>query len=56
MYTAALGPWAYPLIGIAALATMISTKLTCMDAYPRTLNEAVLIVKNKNTESKERRF
>ena len=23
MYTAALGPWAYPLIGIAALATMI---------------------------------
>lgn len=47
LYTDSLGQWAYPLIGVAALATMISTTLTCLDAYPRTLDEAVLILKNE---------
>ncbi len=43
MYTDSLGEWAYPLIGIAALATMFSTTLTCLDAYPRTLAACYLI-------------
>ncbi len=43
MYTDSLGEWAYPIIGIAALATMFSTTLTCLDAYPRTLAECYLI-------------
>ncbi len=43
MYTESLGDWAYPLIGIAALATMFSTTLTCLDAYPRTLEESYFI-------------
>lgn len=43
LYTDALGEWAYPLIGIAALATMFSTTLTCLDAYPRTLEESYFI-------------
>ncbi|MCF6257071.1 MAG: divalent metal cation transporter [Gammaproteobacteria bacterium] len=47
MYTDSLGSWAYPLIGIAALATMFSTTLTCLDAYPRTLQESYCIWKNK---------
>ncbi len=47
MYTDALGSWAYPLIGIAALATMFSTTLTCLDAYPRTLQESYCIWKSK---------
>jgi len=43
MYTDALGSWAYPVIGVAALATMFSTTLTCLDAYPRTLEECYFI-------------
>lgn len=35
MYSDSLGRWAFPIISIAALATMISTTLTCLDAYPR---------------------
>lgn len=37
MYTISLGKWAYTLIAIAALTTMFSTTLTCLDAYPRVL-------------------
>jgi len=37
MYTISLGKWAYLLIAIAALTTMLSTTLTCLDAYPRVL-------------------
>ena len=50
MYTSALGSWAYPLIGIAALTTMFSTTLTCLDAYPRTLEKCFLILKNEKTD------
>ena len=50
MYTKALGSWAYPLIGIAALTTMFSTTLTCLDAYPRTLEQCFLILKNEKTD------
>jgi len=48
MYTDTLGSWAYPLIGIAALATMFSTTLTCLDAYPRTLEKSYFIWKQNN--------
>ena len=51
MYTQALGSWAYPIIGVAALATMISTTLTCLDAYPRTLDKSVAILRGKGHES-----
>ncbi|MDX1626366.1 MAG: Nramp family divalent metal transporter [Wenzhouxiangellaceae bacterium] len=37
LYAASLGPWARPLIGFAALATMFSTTLVVADAYPRVL-------------------
>jgi Mn2+/Fe2+ NRAMP family transporter len=40
MYTAALGDWARPVIAIAALTTMFSTTLTCLDAFPRVLKRA----------------
>ncbi len=56
MYTHSLGDWAYPLIGIAALATMFSTTLTCLDAYPRTLEESYFIWKGQGeTIQKEER-
>jgi Mn2+/Fe2+ NRAMP family transporter len=37
LYAQSLGAWARPLIGFAALATMLSTTLTVADAYPRVL-------------------
>jgi Mn2+/Fe2+ NRAMP family transporter len=37
MYTHNIGSWAYPIIAIAALTTMLSTTLTVTDAYPRVL-------------------
>ncbi len=40
MYTTSIGQWAYPLIAIAALTTMFSTTITCLDAYPRVLRRS----------------
>jgi len=40
LFTSNLGSWAYSIIAIAALTTMSSTTLTCLDAYPRVLRPA----------------
>lgn len=40
LFTSNLGSWAFILIAIAALSTMTSTTLTCLDAYPRVLQPA----------------
>ena len=37
MYTTSLGNWAYWIVSVAAVATMISTTITVLDAYPRVL-------------------
>jgi Mn2+/Fe2+ NRAMP family transporter len=37
LYTSSIGSWAYVIIAIAATATMFSTTLTVIDAYPRVL-------------------
>lgn len=37
LYTTTIGSWAYIIIAIAASATMFSTTLTIIDAYPRVL-------------------
>jgi len=42
MYTTSLGEWAYWIVSIAAVATMISTSITVLDAYPRALTPAVV--------------
>ncbi len=39
-YTTSFGEWAFPIIALAAFATMFSTLLTCLDAYPRTLRRS----------------
>lgn len=44
LFTANLGTWSYYLIALAALTTMISTTLTCLDAYPRVLNPTTKIL------------
>jgi len=47
MYTASIGKWAYPLIAIAALTTMFSTVITCLDAYPRVLRQSTELLFSK---------
>lgn len=44
MYTQTIGSWAYYIIAIAAVATMISTSLSCLDAYPRVLKSTSEII------------
>ncbi len=55
LFTEAIGPEAYFVIAIAALATMISTSITCLDAYPRVLEPTTKILipslnKKENTK------
>ncbi|MFP4024935.1 MAG: NRAMP family divalent metal transporter [Thiohalospira sp.] len=40
LFTTNLGSWAYVFIAVAALTTMTSTTLACLDAYPRVLKPA----------------
>lgn len=44
LYTAALGPWARPLIVVAAFTTMFSTTLTVADAFPRALERTFVVL------------
>ena len=44
LYTKSIGHWAYAIIAVAALATMFSTTLTCLDAYSRVLTPATSIL------------
>lgn len=37
MYASVLGEWSRPVIGFAAFTTMLSTTLTCLDAFTRVL-------------------
>lgn len=50
MYQSAFGgesSWAFWLVGIAALTTMFSTTLTCLDALPRVMGRASILTKTK---------
>lgn len=44
MYTKSIGSWAYPVIAIAGLTTMVSTTITCLDAYPRVLRHSSVLL------------
>ncbi len=44
LYADSLGRWSAPIIGIAALTTMLSTTLTVNDAYPRTMAVCVKLL------------
>ena len=47
LYTVSLGAWAYPLIALAALMTMFSTVLTCLDGYPRSASASVRLLQGR---------
>ena len=49
LYTNALGNWSYPIISIAAFTTMLSTTLTCLDAFARILREAYYVYSEKES-------
>lgn len=44
MYIGSIGAWAFPVIAIAALTTMVSTTITCLDAYPRVLTKSTTLL------------
>jgi Mn2+/Fe2+ NRAMP family transporter len=47
IYTSNIGEWSYIIIAIAALTTMFSTTLTCLDAQPKVMTETTAILFNK---------
>jgi Mn2+/Fe2+ NRAMP family transporter len=54
LYTNSIGNWAYYLIAIAALTTMFSTTLTCLDAYPRILKPTTKLLLPKTFPEEKR--
>jgi len=55
IFTANLGDWSYPFIAIAALTTMFSTTLTCLDAFPRVLSN-ISISSGGKEENKNKNY
>lgn len=45
LYTASLGDWARPLIATCAIAVMVSTTITVLDAIPRTMSALVTVAR-----------
>jgi len=48
LYAATIGTWARPIILTAAFATMFSTTLTCLDAYPRSISAIQGLLQGKD--------
>jgi Mn2+/Fe2+ NRAMP family transporter len=44
VYTEVLGSWTAPLIATAAFTTMLSTLLTCMDAFSRSMTHGIAVL------------
>ncbi len=53
LYQQTLGHWSRPLIAISALAVMLSTVLTLLDGYPRSI--AILVLRFQSAEHPERK-
>lgn len=51
MYVGILGNWAYPVIAFSVLATLFSTLLTVLDAYPRVLVAGWELLRPTQTET-----
>ncbi len=55
LYAATLGPWIRPIVAVAALTAMLSTTLTVIDAYPRSLAVAQSLLGRRRGGSAQRR-
>ena len=53
MFTKTLGLWSYPIIVTAAFCTMLSTTLTLLDAFPRSLRTAFNLLLNTKPSKKQ---
>ncbi len=53
LYTDAIGAWAGPLIAVGAVAVMLSTSLTVLDALPRSLTELWSVAMHRPTDQPE---
>ena len=49
LYTSSIGAFAKPIIIVAAFFTMLSTTLTCLDGYPRSLATSFLLLKDASS-------
>ncbi|PJC63126.1 MAG: iron transporter [Flavobacteriales bacterium CG_4_9_14_0_2_um_filter_32_27] len=56
IYTTNIGQWAYFIIAIAALTTMISTTLTCLDAQPRVMTETSQLIFGISNKQKDNAY
>jgi Mn2+/Fe2+ NRAMP family transporter len=56
LFTQSLGAWSYPLILGAAFFTMLSTTLTLLDAFPRTLRRSFEMLLDRSGTPKEYRI
>jgi len=54
LYTNALGSWSYWIIVVAAATTMFSTTICCLDAFPRVIREAAIIIWPSLEQHRER--
>lgn len=50
MYTESIGSWSKYIITIAAITTMFSTTLTCLDAFPRVLRSTMAELSTQKEE------
>lgn len=50
LYTATIGNWSKGIIAFIMFVTLFSTVITCLDAYPRSLAEAVKTIKGISPE------
>lgn len=48
MYVVTLGTWAYPIVVLSVLATMFSTLITILDAYPRVVLQSYALLRIKS--------
>jgi Mn2+/Fe2+ NRAMP family transporter len=56
IFTQTLGPWSYPIIVTSAVCTMLSTTLTLLDAFPRSLRTAFNLLLNTQPNKKQYNF
>lgn len=56
LYTSSLGTFMRPIIASIALITMISTTLTVLDGYPRSIEESILKIINSTKTNSNKLF
>ncbi len=56
LYTSTIGDWSKGIIVFIMFVTMFSTVITCLDAYPRSLAEAVKIIHGYSAVDRSDRY